>query len=117
MVGGHARLACALAAPWCTRNKLGHGRGGQLGFRGERNEGERRRGGRRARSLCSAAAPRASARCLSGRDLPRCSSARLIELELTVRWLSAKPEYHRVLAAVPGDELQTPMGNFIYFSV
>lgn len=37
-------------------------------------------------------APRASARWVSGRDLPR-SSVRLIELELTVRWLSAKPEY------------------------
>lgn len=46
-------------------------------------------------------APRDSARWLSGRDLPRCSSVRLIELELTVRWLSAKPEYPECYSPSP----------------
>lgn len=40
----HTLLRCALAAPWCTRNKLGQGQGqGGVGFRDGRNRGKRER--------------------------------------------------------------------------
>lgn len=115
---GHARLGCALAAPYCTRNKLGHGRG-ELGFRGERNEGERQRAGQGARSLCLATDPSSSAGLGALGEWPW-STALFRPLDWA--WAhcpmaECEARVTRVLAPVPRDGLQTPKGNFIYFSV